>query len=194
MASLQVITKEVVALASVPCKQNMGYLRTKRERLNHRTVLSTFKLPILSLDTSGVSVGVVYTSWNKYYVDALLQAALLKLEEAGVKSSKMVVSGATELISGARAMIRHAKPQAVLVLGVLIRGNSDIYDATCTAVMNGLMELNASQDTPVVSGVLMCQNEDQAHERSRGAGNPACAWAETALHMSNLASQLSNQV
>merc|ERR1719414_842365 len=98
----------------------------------------------------------------------------------------MAVPGACELISGARAIIRQARPDAVIVLGVLIRGASDLYDATCSAVMTGLTELNANQDTPVVMGLLMCQNEGQAHERSHGPNNPAKAWAETALHMASL--------
>jgi GTP cyclohydrolase II len=194
MESLQAITKEVVALASVPCKQNMKYLRTKRERCNHRTVLETFELPKVRTDFSKIRIGVVYTTWNKYYVDELFKASKAKLEDSGAIHIKMAVSGACELISGARAMVRHGKPDAIIVLGVLIRGNSDLYDATCAAVLNGLMELNASQDTPIVSGVLMCQNEDQAHERSHGSGNPAKAWAETALHMATLANQLETEI
>jgi GTP cyclohydrolase II len=189
MDSLRAITKEIVALASVENVRNAGYLRTKRERCNHRTILGTFKLPA-PRDVSNIKIGVVYTTWNKHFVDEIFRTAVVKIEDAGAKSVKMAVSGACELISGARAMVKHGKPDAVIVLGVLIRGNSDIYDATSNAVLTGLMELNASQDTPIVSGVLMCQNEDQAHERSHGPGNPGKAFAETALHMSTLASQL----
>merc|ERR1712232_626421 len=90
-------------------------------------------------DTSNIRIGVVYTTWNKYYVDEIFKSAVTKIEDAGAKSVKMAVSGACELISGARAVLKHAKPDAVIVLGVLIRGNSDIYDATCTAVLTGLI-------------------------------------------------------
>merc|ERR1711959_272956 len=88
--------------------------------------------------------------------------------------------------SGARTMIRKHGPSAVIVLGVLIRGSSDVYEVTCNSVMTGLTELNAHQDVPVTVGLLMCRDEDQAHERSHGASNPAKAWAETALHMAFL--------
>lgn len=187
--ALRAITHEVVALASAPCERNLRYLQTKRERLNHRTVLETFTLPALSIDTSRVRVGIVYTTWNKYYVDELLRVANAELERAGVRTVQMAVPGACELISGARAMMRQAAPDAVIVLGVLIRGSSDLYDATCSAVMNGLTELNASQDTPITLGLLMCHDEEQAHARSHGSGNPAKAWADTALHMASLASR-----
>lgn len=185
--ALQLITSEVVALASAPSERNRKYLETKRERLNHRTVLQTFKLPELSVDTTRLRVGVVYTTWNHYYVDELRRVAEAGLAKAGVRSISLAVPGACELISGARALMRQAAPDAVIVLGVLIRGSSDLYDATCTAVMTGLTELNASQDTPIIVGLLMCQNEEQAQERSHGASNPAKAWAETALHMASLA-------
>merc|ERR1711904_292373 len=80
-------------------------------------------------------------------------------------------------------MIKKSKPDAVIVLGVLIRGSSNVYEATCNSVMTGLTELNANQDVPVIVGLLMCRDEDQANERSHGTFNPAKAWAETALHM-----------
>lgn len=183
------ITKEVVAMASVPCERNINYLQTKQERLHHRTVLETFTLPKLSVDPSRIRVGVVYTTWNQYYIDALREAAEDELEQAGAQSIKMAVPGACELISGVRAMIRQHRPDAIITFGVLIRGSSDVYDATCNAVMNGLQELNSRQDIPVVIGLLMCHDEDQAHERSRGSNNPAKAWAHTALHMASLASK-----
>jgi len=181
--SLACITESVAALASIPNEYNEKYLKTKRERTGHRTILTSFKLPAPQLDTSKVKVGVVYTKWNQFYVDELLKASLTQLEDAGAKHMKLEVPGACELISGARAMIRKSKPDAIIVIGVLIRGSSDVYDATCNSVMTGLTELNANQDVPVIVGLLMCRDEDQAHERSHGTSNPAKAWAETALHM-----------
>lgn len=183
---LSKIVKDVAALPSVENERNRAYLQTKRERMNHRTVLETFKLPPPVLDVAKAVIGVVFTTWNEYYVKELVSAAEARLEREGVRSNKLAVPGACELISGARAVIRQSKPDAVIVIGVLIRGSSDIYDATCNAVMTGLTELNANQDTPIVMGLLMCQNEGQAHDRSHGPNNPAKAWAETALHMASL--------
>jgi len=186
VGALAKIVKDVAALPSVENERNRAYLQTKRERMNHRTVLETFKLPPPVLDVAKAVIGVVFTTWNEYYVKELVAAAEARLQHEGVRSTKLAVPGACELISGARAVIRQAKPDAVIVIGVLIRGSSDIYDATCNAVMTGLTELNASQDTPIVMGLLMCQNEGQAHDRSLGPSNPAKAWAETALHMASL--------
>jgi len=184
MEALKPICSGITALAS-KAKHASGrkYLETKRERLNHRTVLNTFKVPETSMDPTKVTIGVVYTTWNEFYVSSLVNEATKQLKAAGARYVKIAVPGACELISGARTMIRKHKPDAVLVLGVLIRGSSDVYEATCSSVLNGFMELNANQDVPVTTGLLMCRDEEQAHERSHGSGNPAKAWAETAMHM-----------
>eukprot|EP00746_Dinoflagellata_sp_MGD_P002885 gnl/MRDRNA2_/MRDRNA2_105641_c0_seq1.p1 gnl/MRDRNA2_/MRDRNA2_105641_c0~~gnl/MRDRNA2_/MRDRNA2_105641_c0_seq1.p1 ORF type:complete len:618 (+),score=103.14 gnl/MRDRNA2_/MRDRNA2_105641_c0_seq1:90-1856(+) len=178
------LTAEVKALPSIPCQRNIGYLQTKAAKCGHRTVLETFKLPRpKETIVAKAKIGIVYTSWNSYFVNELLREAENALNEVGAKQVKMKVPGASELVSGARAMLRKSKPDAVIVLGVVIRGASDSYDFTCGALMEGLTQLNANQDVPVIQGLLMCRDEDQARERSHGPNNAARAWAETALHM-----------
>lgn len=178
------ITAEVKALPSVPCQRNLGYLQTKAAKCGHRTVLETFKLPRpKETVVAKAKIGIVYTAWNSYFVTELLREAEARLVEVGAKQVKMKVPGASELVSGARAMLRKSKPDAVIVLGVVIRGASDSYDFTCAALMEGLTQLNATQDVPVIQGLLMCRDEEQARERSHGPNNAARAWAETALHM-----------
>jgi len=189
ISALKVITKQVVALSSIPSEWNIKYLNTKRERLNHRTVLETFKLPTPKVEPSSTRIGIVYTTWNSYYVDPLVKAAQTRLREAGVRRALIPVPGANELISGCRTLMKEVKPDAIIVIGVLIRGSSDIYDVTCNGVTSGLTELNVNQDIPIIQGVLMCHDEDQAYERSH-VSNPARAWADTALHMSSLVAQI----
>lgn len=190
IAALKPLTKHVVAIASVSNPRNIGYLSTKRRRLNHQTVLETFTLPKPTMGPPA-KIGIVYTKWNQYFVEELRKAAEEGLRSAGVTVISLPVPGACELVSGARSLVNKSKPNAVIVLGVLIKGSSDLYDATCSAVMNGLTQLNASQDIPIIQGLLMCQNEEQAHERSH-SNNPAKAWADTAIHMANLDAQLTN--
>lgn len=181
--ALKPITESITALPSIPCQHSLRYLTTKKERCKHRTVLETFKLPEIIPDATKVTIGVVYTTWNEFYVDALLAEALKELKNAGARYVKLAVPGACELVSGARTMIKKHKPDAVMCIGVLLKGSSDVYEAMCNSVMSGLMELNVHQDVPVTAGLLMCRDEEQAHERSHGPGNPAKAWADTAMHM-----------
>merc|ERR1711920_1140070 len=101
ISGLDIITQEVVPLASVAYEQNIKYLTTKRERLNHRTVLETFKLPPVTIAPK-LRIGIVYTTWNQYYVDELLRSAELELQNSNVGVVKRAVPGACELISGSR--------------------------------------------------------------------------------------------
>lgn len=186
MKALQPIVKETAALASVANERNAAYLKTKIEKLNHKTVLDTFQVPAPQIDASRLRIGIVFTLWNQYYVDELLRRAESELGRQGATAIKVSVPGALELIGGARAMIRKNAPDAVIVLGVMIRGSSDVYEVSCNAVMTGLTNMNANQDIPIISGLLMCQNEDQAHQRSHGPSNAGKALAETAIHMGSM--------
>jgi len=180
------LTSRVAALSTTPFPQNMAYLTTKRERMNHRTVLGTFQLPPPQAeDLSKVRVGIVYTSWNEYYISELRRVAEADLNEAGVRISRVNVSGSHDLVAGTQRLLR-SHVDAVLTLGVLIKGSSDVYEASCHAVITGLTHLNASQNVPVILGLLMCRDEEQAYERTYGANNPAKAWAKSAIHMATL--------
>jgi len=190
VTALKPLTEEVVALASIPCEQNIGYLKTKRERLNHKTVLETFNLPKPRVDVWKLTVGIVYATWNQYYVDKLVQHAEAQLKVAGVSIVRLAVPGAFELVSGTRLLLQRNKLDAVIAIGVLIKGSSDNYDVMRSSVMSGLARLNSSQDVPILSGVLTCHDESQAHERTYGLDNPGKAWADAALHMASLESHM----
>jgi len=147
-------------------------------------VLNTFKLPLVRL-ASKTKVGVVYATWNDYYVKSLLDGVKSSLRDAksDVTVIEMPVPGAADLVSGVRAMLRKHKPDAVICIGVLIKGSTDQHEMVGNATCHGLTSLNAMQDTPIVSGLLICKDETQAHDRSFGSGNHGAAWARTALTM-----------
>jgi len=182
MEAFREITAQVVPLATQPLAQNQKYLETKEAKCGHKTVLNTFKLPTVRL-ASRTQVGVVYATWNDYYVKSLLDGVNASLKDAGVTVTEMSVPGAADLVSGTRAMLRKHKPDAVICIGVLIKGSTDQHEMVGNATCHGLTSLNAMQDTPIVSGLLICKDETQAHDRSFGSGNHGAAWARTALTM-----------
>merc|ERR1719387_1893719 len=76
MREFSEIVAEVKPLPSVPCQRNLGYLQTKAAKCGHRTVLETFKLPKpKETIVAKAKIGIVYTSWNEYYVNELLKEA-----------------------------------------------------------------------------------------------------------------------
>lgn len=149
-------------------------------------MLDTFKLPAPMVDLSKFVVGIVHTTWNNQFIDPVLEGVETALLRKGVRAVKLTVPGASDLVAGCRSLIRREKPHAVVALGMLIKGSSDFYEVTCNAVMGALTQLNAAQDTPIVSGLLMCRDETQAYERTHDA-KLGPAMAESAIHMAALA-------
>jgi GTP cyclohydrolase II len=180
------MVSEVAAIASVPNEHSMKYLRTKLERMAHKTVLDTFQLPTPTVDLSKFIVGIVHTTWNDSFVGRVVEGVESALSQRSVRAVKLTVPGAADLVGGCRAMIRRERPHAVVALGMLIKGSSDMYDVSCMAVMSALTSLNASQDTPIVSGLLMCRDETQADERTKDS-KLGPALAESVIHMATLA-------
>lgn len=192
MEALKSITAQVVPLSTEPLKQNRGYLETKMAKCGHKTVLHKFTLPQVRLAPS-TRVGVVFASWNDFYVKSLLESCTAALKEAGVSAALMTVPGAADLVSGVRSMLRKNKPEAVICIGVLIKGSTDQHEIMGNAVCQGLTTLNAMQDVPIIQGLLMCRDEEQAHERSFGPGNHGAIWAQTALTMVSLNEEEENR-
>eukprot|EP00441_Pelagodinium_beii_P003119 CAMPEP_0197704012 /NCGR_PEP_ID=MMETSP1338-20131121/125725_1 /TAXON_ID=43686 ORGANISM="Pelagodinium beii, Strain RCC1491" /NCGR_SAMPLE_ID=MMETSP1338 /ASSEMBLY_ACC=CAM_ASM_000754 /LENGTH=535 /DNA_ID=CAMNT_0043287911 /DNA_START=561 /DNA_END=2168 /DNA_ORIENTATION=- len=229
MRSIQHIVKEVVSIPSVPHARNMKYLKTKRERLNHLTLLeplpekfspperatasggnapsdsrppeSTPDTPPESVVVSEKCVGIVHVTSNTAYVnfscafktpgsmavEKLRSDAESELQRAGAKCIKIAVPGVCNLMSGVRLMLREHNPDAVIVVGVAIKDDSSaLYDLTCKSVVKGVTDLNTAQDTPIILGLLTCQDEEQANAQSNDLDTPAKAWAESALQMALL--------
>lgn len=136
--------------------------------------------PEVTVDGSGLRVGVVAASWHPTVMDGLLAGALLALEEAGVVHPTVVrVPGSFELpVAAARLARTH---DAVVALGVVIRGGTPHFDYVCRAATDGLTRVSVDTGTPVGFGVLTCDDEEQALDRAGLAGSTEDKGREAAL-------------
>jgi 6,7-dimethyl-8-ribityllumazine synthase len=124
-----------------------------------------------ALDASGVRLGIVASTWHPEICDALLAGALKVAVESGVDNPTVVrVLGAIEIPVVAQELARNH--DAVVALGVVIRGQTPHFDYVCDAVTQGLTRVSLDASTPVANGVLTTNNEEQALDR---AGLPASA-------------------
>lgn len=120
------------------------------------------------LDGSGLRVAVVAASWHEEVMGGLLGGALRVLGEAGVTGEALTVvrvPGSFEL-SVAAARLARAGYDAVVALGVVIRGGTPHFDYVCQAATVGLTQVTVDTGVPVGFGVLTCDNESQARDRS----------------------------
>ncbi|MFC8192290.1 6,7-dimethyl-8-ribityllumazine synthase [Cellulomonas sp. NPDC057328] len=136
--------------------------------------------PTLTLDGTGLRVVVVAASWHTVVMDGLLAGALRALEAAHVADVTVVrVPGSFELpVAAQRAATTGA--DAVVALGVVIRGGTPHFDYVCHAATDGLTEVALRTGVPVGFGVLTCDDEQQALDRAGLEGSREDKGAEAA--------------
>lgn len=121
--------------------------------------------PRLEIDGSGLRVVVIAASWHQQVMDGLLAGARSALDAAGATVEVVRVPGSFELpVAAARAAA--SAPDAVVALGVVIRGGTPHFDYVCQAATSGLTDVGARTGVPIGFGVLTCDNEQQALDRA----------------------------
>lgn len=121
--------------------------------------------PALSIDGSGLRVGVVASSWHTVVMDGLLGGARRALATSGVADVEVMrVPGAFELPLGAAELL--ARCDCVVALGVVIRGGTPHFEHVCRAATDGLLRVSLDARRPVGFGLLTCDDEQQALDRA----------------------------
>ncbi|MHA6511419.1 6,7-dimethyl-8-ribityllumazine synthase [Tessaracoccus sp. Z1128] len=116
------------------------------------------------VDASRLTVAIVAASWHKEVMDGLLAGSLRACAEAGTEPTVVRVPGSFELPVAADALAR--THDAVVALGVVIRGGTPHFDFVCSAATDGLTRVALDHATPVGFGVLTCDTEEQALARA----------------------------
>lgn len=148
--------------------------------------LSEYKIESVP-DASNMCFGIVVSEWNPDITGALLDGCVGTLEKHGAIPENIhvkTVPGSFELIYGAHQMTLNDGFDAVIILGCVIRGETPHFDYICEGVTAGIARLNATSQTPIVYGLLTCENEQQAKDRSGGClGNKGDECAVVAIKM-----------
>ncbi|MGH8866630.1 MAG: 6,7-dimethyl-8-ribityllumazine synthase [Actinomycetes bacterium] len=122
-------------------------------------------------DAEGLRIGVVAARWHTEVMDGLLGGAMRALAECGAEGPTVVrVPGAFELPVAARALAQ-AGYDAVVALGVVVRGGTPHFEYVCRAATDGLTRVAVDTGVPVGFGVLTCDTDAQALARAGLAGS-----------------------
>ncbi len=123
------------------------------------------------MDASGLTLAIVSSTWHGTICEALLDGARRVATDSGINNPTVVrVHGAIEIPVVAQQLA--SNHDAVVALGVVIRGETPHFDYVCDAVTQGLTRVSLDAGTPVANGVLTTENEQQALDR---AGLPGSA-------------------
>lgn len=141
-------------------------------------------------DASQMRIGIVVAEWNPEVTQKLCDGAVALLKDQGVHEGHLIIKrvpGSFELPSGAQFLLETEKPDAVIILGCVIQGETRHFDFICQGVTQGVMHLSLEYKKPVIFGLLTTQNQEQALDRAGGKhGNKGVEAAVTAIQMAAL--------
>ncbi|WP_329458820.1 6,7-dimethyl-8-ribityllumazine synthase [Streptomyces sp. NBC_01497] len=123
--------------------------------------------PELTVKNCGdLRVAVIAASWHEKVMDGLVDGALRALHELGIEEPTLLrVPGSFELPVVVKAVAERGY-DAVVALGVVIRGGTPHFDYVCQGVTQGLTQVSVDTGVPVGFGVLTCDTEQQALDRA----------------------------
>ncbi|MGL5852853.1 MAG: 6,7-dimethyl-8-ribityllumazine synthase [Phycicoccus sp.] len=121
--------------------------------------------PSVTADGRGLRVAVVAASWHEEVMGGLLAGALRALDDAGIEEPLVVRVPGTVELSVACARLAPTV-DALVALGVVVRGGTPHFDYVCQSATSGLTEVAVRTGVPVGFGVLTCDTDEQARDRA----------------------------
>ena len=120
--------------------------------------------PELTVDAAELRVAIIAASWHTQIMDGLVDGAQRAAADAGADATHVRVPGSFELPVAAARLAPHF--DAVVALGVVIRGGTPHFDYVCQAATDGLNRVAIDTRKPVGFGVLTCDTEQQGLDRA----------------------------
>lgn len=120
-------------------------------------------------DGSDFKIAIVHARWNEQVIKALLDGTIASLVGFKVKRENIFIEsvpGSYELPYITHLMADSHKYDAVISIGVLIKGSTMHFEYIADAVSQGLMQSQIATKCPVIFGVLTCLTEEQAMQRA----------------------------
>lgn len=146
------------------------------------------------LSAAGKRFAIVVARWNAVITDRLLQGSLDALYRSGAAKADVEivrVPGAWEIPSAARTLAETRRFDAVITLGVLLRGETAHYEAIYNEVSRGIGQSQQETGIPHAFGVLTCETLEQALDRAGlKAGNKGFEAAIAAIEMVSIGQKI----
>ena len=142
------------------------------------------------LSAEGLRVAIVASRWNDFIVSRLIGGAVDALERLGASSDAITiirVPGSFELPMAAKRAAMSDEYDAVVCLGVVIRGETSHNEYIAAEVIKGIASVSLETNLPITLGVVTADNLEQAIDRAGAkSGNKGFDAAMTAVELVNL--------
>lgn len=142
------------------------------------------------LSAEGLRVAIIASRWNDFVVSRLISGAVDAIERLGGSNEKVTVvrvPGSFELPAATRRAALSGNYDAIVCLGVIIRGETPHYEYIASEVFKGIAQASVETNLPVALGVVTADNLEQAIDRAGAkSGNKGFEAAMTAVELANL--------
>ena len=147
-----------------------------------------------NLSAAGLRFGIVVSRFNSFITERLLAGALDALERAGAADNQVEivrVPGSFELPVAAKKLAESRRPDSIICIGCVLRGETSHYEHVSTEVARGIQLAQMDTGVPMAFCVLTCDTLEQAIDRAGlKSGNKGFEAGLAAVEMGNLSRQL----
>ncbi|MDE3010881.1 MAG: 6,7-dimethyl-8-ribityllumazine synthase [Pseudomonadota bacterium] len=143
-----------------------------------------------ALPGQDLAVAVVCARFNAQACEELLVACLAELAELGVPQAGTTVvrvPGALEIPLALQVLAQTRRPDAMIALGAVIRGETYHFELVSNEMGAGITQVQLDTGIPIANGVLTTEDDAQTHARTRGKGRDC---AQAAVEMARLLAAL----
>lgn len=131
-------------------------------------------------------IAIVKSDFNKEITELLLKGCEDQLQSLSIPFKTFTCPGAVETVAYSKFLIDKNQFDSIIVIGAIIKGDTDHYEYVCQFVTQGISQLSAQSPIPIIFGILTTQNEELAMERAAlDRMNKGKEFADTALFMVN---------
>jgi 6,7-dimethyl-8-ribityllumazine synthase len=142
------------------------------------------------LSAEGLRVAIVASRWNDFVVSRLVSGAMDALERLGASEDAITVirvPGSFELPLAVKRAALSGNYDALICLGVIIRGDTSHNEYIANEVFKGIAQISLETQKPISLGVVTSDNLEQAIDRAGAkSGNKGFEAAMSAVEMANL--------
>ena len=145
-----------------------------------------------NLGGAGLRVAIVASRFNEDFCERLLAGALAELAALNVAAADILterVPGALEIPMALQWLAQSSRFDALIALGVVIRGETYHFDLVANESSRGVMEVQLETGVPIANGIITIENVTQAEARI-GKGAEA---ARVAVEMARLRARIAGQ-
>ena len=130
--------------------------------------MSDYKAGLKNIDELDKDIRIAFVAgeFNSEYTTQLVEDNTGFLNSQGFENiDTYYVPGAFEIPGFARKLIETEEYDLIITIGVVIRGATPHFDYVCGESSRAIMDLTVMYDTPIIFGILTCNNEEQVKER-----------------------------